>query len=202
DIDTAKLVASKLGVRLQLITVTAPTRVAYLQTGKADITISSLGKTAEREKVIDFTIAYAPFFDAVYGGKALAIKSFDDMSGKTVSVTRGSMQDQEISDKAPGAIIQRFEDNNATVQAFLSRQTQMMAIGTTVAAAMEKQHPGIDLSLKEVLSNSPCSIGVPKGNGDLVARLNDIIRTAKADGTINAISMKWLGTPPGALPEK
>jgi polar amino acid transport system substrate-binding protein len=201
DIDTANLVASKLGVKLQLVPVTAPTRVAYLQTGKADITISSLGKTPEREKVIDYTIAYAPFFDAVYGHTALPVKSFGDMSGKTVSVTRGSMQDQEISTKAPGALIQRFEDNNSTIQAFLSGQTQMMAVGTTVAAAMQKQHPGLDLNLKEVLSNSPCYIGVPKGEQDLVAKLNEIIRQAKADGTINKIAMKWLGTPAGDLPE-
>lgn len=201
DIDTAKLVAKKLGVNLQLVPVTAPTRVAYLQTGKADITISSLGKTPEREKVIDYTIAYAPFFDAVFGRKELPVKGFADMNGKTISVTRGSMQDQEVSTKAPGAVIHRYEDNNTTVQSFLSGQTQMMAIGTTVAAAMEKQHPGMDLGLKAVLSNSPCYIGVPKGNPDLVAKLNGILRAAKADGTINAISMKWLGAPSGDLPE-
>lgn len=201
DIDTANLIASKLGVKLQLVPVTAPTRVAYLQTGKADITISSLGKTPEREKVIDYTIAYAPFFDAVYGHKALPIKGFGDMAGKTVSVTRGSMQDQEITTKAPGAAISRFEDNNSTIQAFLSGQTQMMAVGTTVAAAMEKQHPGIDIQLKAILSNSPCYIGVPKGEKELVAKINDIIRQAKTDGTVNKIAMKWLGTPAGDLPE-
>lgn len=201
DIDTANLVANKLGVKLQLIPVTAPTRVAYLQTGKADITISSLGKTPEREKIIDYTIAYAPFFDAVYGHTALSVKNFGDMTGKTVSVTRGSMQDEEISTKAPGAVIRRFEDNNSTIQAFLSGQTQMMAVGTTVAAVMQKQHPGLDLNLKEILSNSPCYIGVPKGEQDLVDKLNQIIREAKADGTIDKIAMKWLGTPAGNLPE-
>lgn len=201
DIDTARLIARKLGVTLQLVPVTAPTRVAYLQTGKADITISSLGKTPEREKVIDYTIAYAPFFDAVFGRKTLPVKSFADMTGKTIAVTRGSMQDQELSDKAPGAVIHRYEDNNTTVQSFLSGQTQMMAIGTTVAAAMQRQHPGMDVDLKAVLSNSPCYIGVPKGNPDLVAKLNDILRAAKADGTIGAISVKWLGSPPGDLPE-
>lgn len=201
DIDTAKLVADKLDVKLELVPVTAPTRVAYLQTGKADITISSLGKTPEREKVIDYSIAYAPFFDAVFGKKELPVKNFDDMNGKTISVTRSSMQDQEVSTRAPGAVIHRYEDNNSTVQAFLSGQTQMMAIGTTVAAAMQKQHPGMDLGLKAILSNSPCYIGVPKGNPDLVAKLNTILRNAKADGTINAISLKWLGAPAGNLPE-
>lgn len=201
DIDTARLIAQKLGVKLQLVPVTAPTRVAYLQTGKADITISSLGKTPEREKVIDYTIAYAPFFDAVFGKTGLPVKNFAGMSGKTVSVTRGSMQDQEITTMAPGAVIRRFEDNNSTIQAFLSGQTEMMAVGTTVVATLKKQHPDIDIGLKAILSNSPCYIGVPKGEPELVAKLNEIIRAAKADGTINNIAVKWLGTSAGDLPE-
>ena len=35
DIDMAKLIATKLGVKLELIPVTAPNRIAYLQTKKA-----------------------------------------------------------------------------------------------------------------------------------------------------------------------
>jgi polar amino acid transport system substrate-binding protein len=31
--------------------------------------ISTLGKNAEREKVIDFTAAYSPFFQAVFAAK-------------------------------------------------------------------------------------------------------------------------------------
>ncbi|WP_347558838.1 transporter substrate-binding domain-containing protein [Robbsia sp. KACC 23696] len=201
DIDSARLIAQKLGVKLDLVPVTSPNRVAYLQTGKADITISSLGKTAERSKVIDYSIAYAPFFDAVFGKKDLAVSNFDDLNGKTISATKASMQDQEISDRAPKALIQRYDDNSATIQSFLSGQVQMMAIGTTVAAAIKKDHPNVDIALKVVLSNSPCYIGVPKGNPDLVNKLNEIIRAAKADGTIKAISMKWLGTGPGDLPE-
>ncbi|WP_341464499.1 transporter substrate-binding domain-containing protein, partial [Gibbsiella quercinecans] len=71
DIDMAHLIGKQLGVKVQLIPVTGPNRVPYLQTGKADMTISSLGKTEERAKVIDYSIAYAPFFDAVFGPKAL-----------------------------------------------------------------------------------------------------------------------------------
>jgi polar amino acid transport system substrate-binding protein len=40
-----------------------------------------------------------------------------------------------------------------------------------------------------------------KDQPELRARVNEIIRTAKADGTLDAISMKWLGAPAGQLPE-
>lgn len=64
DIDVAKLIADKLGVKVELVPVTSANRVPYLQTNKVDLVISSLGKNAEREKVIDFSTAYAPFSTA------------------------------------------------------------------------------------------------------------------------------------------
>ena len=58
DVDMAKLIAAKLGVAVELVPVSSGNRIAYLQTHKADLVISTLGKNAEREKVIDFTSAY------------------------------------------------------------------------------------------------------------------------------------------------
>ncbi len=67
DIDVATLIAEKLGVKLELVPVTSANRIPYLQTKKVDLVISSLGKNPDREKVIDFTAAYAPFFNGVFG---------------------------------------------------------------------------------------------------------------------------------------
>lgn len=201
DIDMATLVAKKLDVKLELVPVTGPNRIAYLQTKKSDLTISSLGKTPEREKVIDYSIAYAPFFDAVFGKKDIIAKSYGELTGKVIAVTRGSMQDEELSRLAPGAVIKRFEDNNGTVSAFLAGQAQMFATGTTVAAVIKVKDPAVNMDLKVILSNSPCYIGVLKGESQLVAKLNEIIREAKSNGTIDEMSKKWLGAPAGPLPE-
>ena len=57
DIDMANLIAAKLGVKAELVPVTSANRIPYLQTKKADLVISTLGKNPEREKVIDFTAA-------------------------------------------------------------------------------------------------------------------------------------------------
>lgn len=45
DIDMANYIADEMGVTLELITVTSANRIPYLQTGQADLVISSLGKT-------------------------------------------------------------------------------------------------------------------------------------------------------------
>jgi len=54
DIDMANYIGQKLGVKVELIPVISANRIPYLQTKKADLVISTLGKNAEREKVIDF----------------------------------------------------------------------------------------------------------------------------------------------------
>src|SRR6266566_4390609 len=89
DIDMANLIAKALGVKAEIIPVTSANRIPYLQTKKADLVISSLGKNAEREKVIDFSIAYAPFFSGVFGTKDIKVTAAADLKGKTIGATRG-----------------------------------------------------------------------------------------------------------------
>jgi polar amino acid transport system substrate-binding protein len=93
DIDMANYIGAKLGAKVELVPVTSANRIPYLQTKKADLVISTLGKNPEREKVIDFTAAYSPFFQAVFAPKALAVKGAADLAGKTVGVTRGAIED-------------------------------------------------------------------------------------------------------------
>lgn len=202
DVDVALLIADKLGVRADLVPVSTPNRIPYLQTKRIDLIVSALGKNEERQKVIDFTIAYAPFFQAVFGPKPLVIKSFDDLGGKTIAVTRGTIQDDVLQKVAPPTLkIQRFEDDNSTVAAFVSGQTQLLATGAAVAAAAAQKNPQIQAEYKLLLKDSPNFIGVRKGEQALLDKVNEILRAAKADGTLEKISQKWLGRGTGVLPE-
>ncbi len=202
DIDMANYIATKMGVKIELMPVTSANRIAYLQTKKADLVISTLGKNPEREKVIDFTSAYSPFFQAIYGAKSLNIKSMNDLAGKTVAVTRGAIEDQELTKVAPaGADLKRFEDNNATVSAYVSGQTQLLATGASVAGVMMQKNPQLNAEYKLLLKDSPNFIGVGKGEDALRTKVNAIIADAKKSGDIDKMAQKWLGRPAGQLPE-
>jgi polar amino acid transport system substrate-binding protein len=201
DVDMAKLIAAKLGAKLELVPVTSANRIPYLQTKKADLVISTLGKNAEREKVIDFSAAYAPFFQGVFAAKSMPIKAFGDMAGKSVGVTRGAMEDQELQKVAPpGVDFRRFEDNNATVAAFVSGQVQTIAMSGAVAAEMISRNPQLGAEYKLLLKDSPCFVGIAKGEDALKAKVNEIIAAAKADGSLDAMSKKWLARAAGDLP--
>jgi len=195
DIDTAKLIASRLGVPVELVPVTSANRIAYLQTNKVDLVISSMGKNAEREKVIAFTDAYAPFFNGVFGPASIKAAKAADLSGKTIGVTRGAVEDIELSKIAPAdATIKRYEDNNGTISAFLSNQVQLIATGNVVAAAILARNPPKKPETKFLIKDSPCFIGLNQGESALQAKVNAILADAKKDGSLNTISRKWLGS--------
>ncbi len=199
DIDMAKLIGKELGVKVELIPVTSTNRIPYLTTGKADLVISSLGKNPDREKVIDFSDAYAPFFNGVFGPEDVKLTKAEELAGKTIGVTRGSVEDLELTKIAPTSLtIKRFEDNNSTISAYLTGQVQFIATGNVVAAAVNDMTKLRRLSAKFLIKNSPCYVGVAKGETALTAKVNAIIAKAKQDGALNEISQRWLNA---ALPK-
>jgi polar amino acid transport system substrate-binding protein len=201
DVEMANYIAAKLGVKVELLSVTSNNRIPYLQTRKADLVISTLGKNPDREKVIDFTVAYSPFFIAVFAPKTVGVKSPADLTGKSISVTRGSVDDMELTKVAPpGAEVRRFEDNNATVSAYIAGQVQLLATSAQVAGAMMAKNPQLNTEFKFVLKESPNFIGVAKGEDKLRQKVNEILMEARRNGDIDKMAVKWLGRPAGDLP--
>jgi polar amino acid transport system substrate-binding protein len=195
DIDVAEMIARDLGVKLELVPVSSANRIPYLQTGKVEAIISSLGKNPEREKTIDFSKAYAPFFNGVFGPADVKVSKIEDVGARTMGVTRGSVEDIEISKLLPSGNIKRYEDNNSTISAFLSGQVELIATGNVVAAAIIARNPPRKPETKFLIKNSPCYIGIGKNEPKLMAKLDDIIDKARADGRLDKIAQKWLGQP-------
>jgi polar amino acid transport system substrate-binding protein len=200
DIEVAALIAAKMGVKLELVPVASGNRIPYLQTRKADLVISTLGKSPEREKVIAFTQPYAPYNNSVFGPAALKVGGAADLKGKAVGVTRGTFEDTQVTDSAPpGTDIKRFEDNNATIAAYLSGQVQLVGTGDFVAFAIASRNPPVKPELKYVLHESACHVGMNLDEPRLMGKVNGVLTGLKRSGELNKVVLKWLKTP---LPAK
>ncbi|MEJ8322327.1 transporter substrate-binding domain-containing protein [Kosakonia sacchari] len=196
DIDMAEYLAKGMKVKLQLVPVTSANRVPYLQTHKVDLVISSLGKNAEREKVIDFSRAYAPFFLGVFGPKEATVTDAKALSGKSIGVTRGAVEDMVLSDIAPkDADVKRYEDNNTTLSAYMSGQVQYLATGNVVVAAIARQNPQKAPVSQFMLKDSPCYIGLMKNEPALKAEVDKLVEQALKEGELNNLSQKWMQAP-------
>lgn len=201
DIDIANLIAEKMGVKAELVPVVSANRIPYLQTKKVDLVVSTLGRNEERLKIIDFSVAYAPFYQGVFALKSTPIKSFDDLAGKTVAVTRGAMEDEMLAKVAPSTtIVKRFEDQAATTAAFAAGQTDVIATSVSNIGVLSQKNPNLGVEYKLLLRDSPCFVGIAKGEDALRTKVNEILLAAKADGTLEKLSQKWLKRSTGELP--
>lgn len=195
DADVAKLLAEDLGVKLAILPVTGPNRIPYLLSGQVDVLVASLGITAERAERVDFSDPYAGISIAVYGLKDVDLSTPQKLSGHTIGVTRASTQDTAVTKVAPAdAVIQRFDDDATAVQALLAGQVE--AIGTNnVIIAQIDQVAGDRFDQKFGLSQQVQGIAVRPGSDALLAEINAFVERAKADGSLNEIHEKWLGSP-------
>ncbi|HEY1995779.1 transporter substrate-binding domain-containing protein [Paraburkholderia sp.] len=195
DIDVANLIGKALNAKVELVQVTGDNRMAYLADHKADMLLS-VGQTPEREKVIDFSKPYAPYYLAVFGPKNLPVRNAADLAGKSISVARGTLEDLSVTKIAPPtATIKRFDDPNGAISAFLSGQVQLMVVGNDVGATILARHPANDPEQKFALFSSPDHVGLNKNEPRLLQKVDETIANARKDGTMNAISEKWLRAP-------
>jgi polar amino acid transport system substrate-binding protein len=195
DIDVAELIAKDMGVKLNLVSVTGQNRIPFLNEKRVDILLS-VGHSAEREKVIDFTKAYAPYYIGVIGPKAVAVTDKAGLAGHSIAVNRGTLEDTSLTEAAPeGAEIKRFDNYNSVIQAFLSGQADLMAVGNDVGAQVLAKQTELAPEQKFQLMSSPDHIAVAKGETKLKAELEKTVDRLLSDGTLNEISVKWLGKP-------
>ena len=195
DVDFANAVAKSLGVKAKLVPVTGQNRIPALQSHKVDILLS-VGHSAEREKVIDFTAAYAPYYIAVLGPRSLKVGSAADLAGKTVAVNRGTLEDSSLTEAAPPTTdIRRFDNYNGVISAFLAGQVQLITVGNDVGSAVLARRPALEPEQKFQLLSSPDHVALNKDEPALRQALDDIIGGLKADGTLSRLSMQWLLKP-------
>jgi polar amino acid transport system substrate-binding protein len=194
DVETGKLLAKDLGVEFELVPTTGASRIPSLQTGKADVVISTLSVTPERAKVIDFSPAYAPLRTVVAGVKSIGVKSLADLDGKTIGTTRGTTHDTYLSQNAKNSKIVRYEDDATTAQAFVSGQVDLFTTAELLLAPIAARNPSRQLELKFVLETFKLAIGVKQGEPRLLQTVSDWVKTNLKNGKLNEIYKKYHGT--------
>ncbi|MDL9999744.1 transporter substrate-binding domain-containing protein [Variovorax sp. J22P240] len=196
DVETAQLLAKDWGLELEFVQTTGATRIPNLQTGKADIVVSTLSVTPERQKVIDFSKPYAALVSMIGARKDLPIKDWADLKGKSVTVTRGTTQDTELTAMAKDKDFKvvRYDDDATMVTAGVSGQADIVSTSVTIMNQITAKNPQRPFEQKIVLRNLDLAVGVKKGEERMVAKLNEWVTANLKNGKLNAIYKKFHGS--------
>jgi polar amino acid transport system substrate-binding protein len=194
DIETAKLLAADWGLQFEHVPTTGAARIPSLQTGKADLVISTLSITPERAKVIDFSKGYAVLRTVIAAPKNITLKSLADLDGKTVGTVRGTTHDTQLTKEGPkGMKLVRYEDDATEAQAFLSGQVDIFSTAELLVAPIDKKNPARQVEVKFVLDTFKLAIGVKKDEKRLLEEVDKWIATNLKNGKLDAIYKKYHG---------
>lgn len=187
DVETAKMIAEDLGVDLELVEITNAARVPTIQTGKADIVVSALGITEERKQAIDFSVPYATLAIVVAAPEDVEVANYADLTGQRIGVTRATTNDQDLTANTTDAEILRFEDDATLITAAVSGQIDILSSQSAVIGGINAKRGGTPMEIKFVQKETNLGVGIPKGNPELQAWMNDWIVTNFADGELREV---------------
>ena len=190
DVDTAKAIAEKLGLELQIDDMDFDAALLSVQQGKADIVMAGVTVTDERKAVMDFSDSYATGIQSIIVPNDSDIASPDDLAGKKIGTQRGTTGYIYCSDDFGDDAVVAYDSGLTAVQALNNGQVDAVVIDNAPAMEYVAANPGLKV-LDTSYAEEDYAIGMAKGSA-LEDAVNKALEELKADGTLQAIVDKYI----------
>ena len=193
DVDIANEIADAIGVELVIQEMDFDALVAALPAGKIDLVISGMNPTEERAKVVDFSEIY---YNSQHGILVRAedvdkYKTFADLEGAKVGAQLGSTQEQIAKDEIPNADLQLLANVNNLILELKSGKVDAIVMEKPVAEMAVKTNPELAVGKPTYEEESGGNaVGVAKGNEDLLAKVNEVIKELNETGKMDEYILK------------
>jgi len=196
DVDVAKAVAGKLGVKPQFTLSKWEGILAALNSDRFDVVFNQVTLSDERKKAYDFSqpYTYSGLQILVRQDKAKDIKGPDDLAGKKVGVLLGTNHEQWLREHTPKADIRTYEDDASRNQDLLIGRIDAILNDRLIVGSVEKIYGGKIVATGPLVSDTRQAAAVKKGNTELVAAIDQALKALSADGTLKKISQTWFAT--------
>ena len=191
DIELAKYIAKKMGVKLTIKASSFDTVLANLQTEEIDLAITGLAYTPARAQQMEMSIGYNINEDT--GGQAVIIakkdadkyKKLTDLTGLKVAAQQGSIQQQYTEDQIPDAKLQSISTIDDGVA--LLKNGTVQAVACSEGTADEYIEKNSELAKLDELFNSDQDyagnrVGAPLGEKRLMKEVNKILKEVNKKG--------------------
>lgn len=171
--------------------------IPSLQTGKADIIISSMTITEERRKVVDFSDPYIKSGLTLLIAKASPVKTFDDLnaSGRIVAVKSGTTGSQVAREKLTQADVRQFDEVAACVLEVSQGKADAFIYDALTIYENHKKHAETTrLNIQSIPGTDGFwGMAIKKGNEEFLADVNEFIKEFQVSGGFNVLAEKFLG---------
>ena len=190
DVDVCNEVAKRLGVKFKPATAEFSGIIPGLTAGAYDAILGSMAITAERQKVVSFSTPY------YYSGAQLVVKknspfhTSEDLKGKKIGLVTGTTFEGDA--KKLSAEIKLYKDDNLTLKDLMTGTIDAVITDRIVGInAINKGEFQVKL-LGEPVRSEKIAVAFRQDDVELREAVDKIIVKMQADGTLKALSEKWL----------
>lgn len=183
DIEIAKIVAAKLGIKPADVTwveTISDNREPFLEKGTVDFVFATYSITDERRKVVGQAGPYFLTGQQLLVKKGSDIKSVDDIKGKEVCSVTGSTSIAQI--EAKGAKARGFETYSQCRDQVLDGAVDSMTTDGAILLGFAALNPDELEVVGEPFSEERIGMGYSKNSAELCQFLTDTVQEAMDNG--------------------
>ncbi len=210
DIDVAREIARRLGVKARFETPDWGLMTGGHWYGRWDMMVGSATPTKARAQVVDFAgvYYYSPYVFAV--NAASPVRSRTQLDGRRIGVETGTTSEdyirRHLEIDAPDAPPVTYSVTPGEVKTYANsmapfddlrlgpgvRVDAVLAPEQTVLQAIRAGYP-IRILPGGYAFREPLTVVTDKGDPAWTARIRGLIAAMRADGTLQAITIRWYG---------
>ena len=185
DVDTAKAIAEKLGLELQIDDMDFDAALLSVQQGKADMVMAGVTVTDERKAVMDFSDSYATGVQVVIVKEGSDV-TLDNLGEQMIGTQRATTGNIYCTDEFGEDHVVAYDDGIVAVQDLVNGKVDCVVIDQAPAQEFVAANPGLTI-LDTEYANEDYAIGMAKGNTALVEAVNGALNELISDGTVQSI---------------
>jgi polar amino acid transport system substrate-binding protein len=118
------------------------------------------------------------------------INNLQDAQTVTIGATIGTTSEKLAHSRFPKATIKSFDDVMDAVAALKSEQVDAVVTAYTNVVNICKHNPELKY-VTEVIEYENACVAIAKGNDELLAQVNSLIKDLKADSTLKDMKRRW-----------
>lgn len=194
DVDVAKLIAGRLGLKPEFVTTEWSAILAGLAAGRYDVIISQVGINPKRELAFDFSIPYTYSSPQLIVRKNETAKylALSDLKGKRVGVGQGSVFEQQAK-AVPGIEVKSYPSAAENLQDLASGRIDAALNDSLMVSYLLKNAKLPIAASTRVGAIERTGAAFKKANPQFKAAIDQALRDAGSDGSLKAIAVKWFG---------
>jgi polar amino acid transport system substrate-binding protein len=195
DIDLVHAVAKRLGVTVEMVGVSSAERIPMLKDGKLDFVATSMTRTPERLKEVDFSVIYFVTPHAVIVKKSSGITSVRQLAGRKASSASTSTAGPNLKEAEPKVELVYVRDyseafgllKNGKVDAFPTDESVLRAI------VQQDGHPDDYLFLSDFTKSRNVGFALKKDEPRFKEAINRALLDVEVSGDAVRIFDAWFG---------